>query len=646
MIRRANIKPHHSPAGGRSGRQKAFGVDSSSGLAKFQKRISASMIQRILICLSVAILAILGIRRLTKVPVPTTRYPYQPALRNQKQSNKDVDVPELKYIIPQELVRKGQIPLSTRDYSNELISITDKNGIQQESYISLEAFREYGDEIRLLMQMGGEVLSLNNMNEDNKSQLAFRKRFHARAPWLKGNPLIDPDWPMSTLPKPIPNSKAIMICAGNPQLAYLKTLVHSIRVIHNSQIPIRIVFRDEKDLTPKSRQVILDSLPEQQQSAHNIQFVDLSQWFNLDAAQLKAGWNLKPFGLLAVAETQVVSLDVDVLLLQPPEALFLLQGYQQTGALFFHDRLYLNYKGFYDPGVLAAALQPNLSKTAQDIIHYGKTDYIAEHVMEAGLTMLDKSRRMLGVWAICLLMGRTDFRRYTQAFYIYGDKELYWIGLEIVSEPYALAKYFPGAYGSLLTKFDLGLSDVFVYPEDDETKIAKELERAQKDDRFALCGRMVHFDDTGRPLWSNGGYFTEEDEDWASPSKWIEQPLNPIWYVDGGLWTEEEFLPSVPEPPAQPNWLQSWYTLPHNPDAFDTLQHAHNDWDEALKKKTRLNQHWISHGRRRVMCLLPNARGIRSVPKDVSMWGLKAVQRFFLVDVQKKEYEKFASLWN
>ncbi|CAB9522995.1 Putative alpha-1,3-mannosyltransferase [Seminavis robusta] len=642
-MRRANVKAqqHLATNGSSSSRLKPLGVDSSSGLEKLQKRISASMIQRILICLSVAILAKLGLRRVTTVPTP--RYPYQSALRQQEQSSKDGDVPELKYTIPLELVQKGQIPLSTRDYSNELISITDKNGKQQESYISLEAFREYGDEIRLLLQMGRDNLSLDNINGDNNSQLAFRKRFHARAPWLRGNPLLDAEWPMSTLPKPIPNSKAIMICAGDPQLAYLKTLVHSIRVIHNSQIPIRIVFQDEKDLTPKSRQEILDSLPEQQQSAHDIQFVDLSQWFNLDAAQLKAGWNLKPFGLLAVAETQIIYLDVDVVLLQSPDTLWSLQGYQQTGAMFFHDRMFLNFKGYYDPGALAQAVQPELSKTAQDIIHYGKTSYITEHVMESGLTLLDKSQRMLGVWAICLLMGRNDVRQYAQAYYIYGDKEMYWIGLETVSEPYSFAKYFPGTYGSVMTNF--GGTDVALYPKDEEPKMTRELQRAHEDHRFALCGRIVHFDDAGIPLWSNGGYFTKE-EDWASSSKLADQPLNPIWYTDGGIWTEEDFLPKVADAPKQPNWLLSWILKPYNPSAFETLQRAHNDWDAALTKATPLNQHWQTHGGMGVMCLLPNVRGVRALSKDLSSAALQAVKRFFLVDLKSKKYEKYSSLWN
>jgi hypothetical protein len=98
--------------------------------------------------------------------------------------------------------------------------------------------------------MGRETLL--SVGKGGQASLAFRKRLHSRAPWLRGNPQSDPYWPLSTLPTPVQGGKAILICAGDPQLAYLKTLVHAIRVIRNSAIAIRIVFRDKDDLKEES----------------------------------------------------------------------------------------------------------------------------------------------------------------------------------------------------------------------------------------------------------------------------------------------------------------------------------------------------------------------------------------------------------
>jgi Mannosyltransferase putative len=574
--------------------------------------------------------------KIAVLPISPGDRPCNPSLQYPKpRTFIDQDVPELQYSIDLRLVPTAQISMTARDFSNERICIKENDNTRRESTIGIEAFREYGEEIRLLLRMGRETLL--SAGKQVQSTLAFRKRLHARAPWLRGNPQSDPNWPLSTLPTPVEGGKAILICAGDRQLAYLKTLVHSIRVIHNSPIAIRIVFRDNNDLKEESQQAVLDGLPKNLPA--NIQFINLSKLFDLDASSLKAGWNLKPFGLLAVPETQVVTLDVDVMLLQSPETLFHMEGYVDKGALFFHDRMFLNLKGFYDPGALAKLLQPSLSATATSVIHYGKAEsYMAEHIMESGMVLLDKQRRMLGIWAVCLIMGRNDIRQYAQGYYIYGDKELYWIGMEIVSEPYTFARYFPGAYGSILTNFHG--TDVAVYPKDDEITTAKQMEQAQADRRYGLCGRIVHFDDMGQPLWSNGGYFTKE-EDWHSSSQLAEQPLYPVWYADGGIWTEEEFIPNVDDGFASSRWFLSWLFAPHNPNR-ETLQRAQQEWGAAFKKGNP-NQFWKTHGGMGVMCLLPNARGIRALPKDLSMTALRAVKRFFVDELKKIEY---VALWN
>ena len=83
---------------------------------------------------------------------PVFRYPKPPS------SVHDKDVPELQYTIDLELVPTAQIPMATRDFSNERIWIKENDNSLRESTISMEAFREYGEEIRLLLQMGREAL--------------------------------------------------------------------------------------------------------------------------------------------------------------------------------------------------------------------------------------------------------------------------------------------------------------------------------------------------------------------------------------------------------------------------------------------------------------------------------------------------------
>jgi hypothetical protein len=243
------------------------------------------------------------------------------------------------------------------------------------------------------------------------------------------------------------------------------------------------------------------------------------------------------------------------------------------------------------------------------------------------MVIIDKKRRVLGAWAICFLLGRPDVREYAQGYYAYGDKELYWIGFETAGEPYAFSRYYPGVYGGVVTNFDN--VDIAIRPKESQEEIQKRFQEANENG-YALCGRVVHFDDDNLPLWSNGGYFTKE-EDWASTSDLAEFPLNAVWYVDGGDWLTEEFLPMVPDLGGVRKTM-----------AHVILAQAHADWEEA-KSKGRMNQHWQTHGGMGVMCLNQNARGIREVPKEIANVATNAAKRFFLEE--KKMHSKYGTLW-
>ena len=367
-----------------------------------------------------------------------------------------------------------------------------------------------------------------------------------------------------------------------------------------SSMPVRIVFKDQNDLTPPARQELLTYLrtgtTDDNNNNLNIDFVDLSTFFNLDAADLK-GWNLKPFGMLAVPETQVAFLDVDVVLLQPPEALFASALFQKTGALFYHDRLKPELA--WNPRVLAQGLQPNLSpKARHQLLEHGS--FYTEHVQESGVLLLDKQRRYLGLWSSCLLLGREDIRKHAHNDHQYGDKETYWMAFETIGEPYEFARWYPGVVGGILTDFRGG-GDVVatIHQQQDGIQVQQkpELEESKTAD-MALCGRLLHFDDDGQPLWANGGYLTK-DEDYASKSSDMsELELQPVWYLDGGDATTEQF------PTVHPIL---WYTL---------------------YNMRGMNQNWKVHSGIGVECISPNARNRRRVPDTSAKLTIQAVKNY------------------
>lgn len=529
-----------------------------------------------------------------------------------------INRPKIDYEIPLDLVPRKPVKVANRDYSREFFLTKDG----RRAYISTEAMREYGDEVRYLIQVGREKL----LNGGGNTTFAFRQRLHARAPWLKGDPR-DSAWPYNTIPEQV-IGQAIVICAGDPQLHYLKNLVYSVRVDHASSMPIRIVFLDDDDLTPPARLEVESVIPADKPK--NIEFLNLSHFFNLKAVHLK-GWDLKAYGLLAVKECEVVFVDVDVMLLQPPEMMFQQKGYKDTGALFYHDRMLMKYFDFlYDPSTFAEALQPNLSPIAQKLLQNGgQSPYRAEHVQESGMIVLDKRRRILGLWATCLIYGREDIRKYAQGYHMYGDKEMYWISFESVQEPYSFARYYPGAVGGVTSDFEF--LNIASMPTDSASDIASKLDDSNTN-HMGLCGRLAHFDDSGVPLWSNGGYLTKE-EDWPSISAIGLYPLNPIWYVDGGDWLMEKFVPEVTL--GFIDRLCSWFS-PQAPIAETYAQ-----W-EQLKNSNSVNQYWRIQEDIGVNCLMPNSRGIQQIPESAHVIALQSVQRYFSVELGKQnKYEKY-----
>ena len=505
------------------------------------------------------------------------------------------------------LVQLWRVQLEDANQSTIHIPIDDKpDGVipslvsisreKQESFsdqklrkIGLTALNQYGDQLRNLMLLGGEYLDpkssqldpqlSQNVREEQES--SFRSMLSGMAPWLKGDPM-KPGWPLNQFAHK-PNSKAVLICAGDKMLAYLDAMLHTLFMIHQTKLPVYISYRGDPDLSPSSR----DKLKSKFGSAGNLQFLDLTEKFNLDDAQIN-GWNLRPYGILAVPESEVAAFDVDVVLYRPPEDVFQIEGYKKEGAMFFHDRIACENCGLWIPRKALLALQPQPSPLARDTLKIG-----SEHIQESGLIVIDKSRRSRGLWGNLLLLGRWDVRRFLQRDYVYGDKETYWIAFESVNEPYAFARYWAGVVGNVFTDYDKRTARI------DSANVPITVEYSG----MALCGRLLHFDDTGVPLWSNGGYTTKED-DRETEDKISEGGLRPLFFVDGGdSWNEYE------------NTEGGIIADAHMFDVYKTRQFR--------------NQFWKFDERLGVNCMLPNSRGTRPVITEHAKNGLDAVDYYF-----------------
>lgn len=184
-----------------------------------------------------------------------------------------------------------------------------------------------------------------------------------------------------------------------------------------------------------------------------------------------------------------------------PEALFDDPGYKATGCLFFYDRTIL--PGWRKGPEWIRTNLPFMSNIPQASRSFRGT---TAHEQESGVVVINKARRLPALLSVCKMNSfwERDLSVY-QTFY--GDKETFYIGFELVQEPYAFIRNYGGVIGELK-------------PDDDQS----------------ICGAQMHLDYQGRPLWWNSGLVkNKNNED-------MRDLYFGYWMSGGGNQTNREFL--------------------------------------------------------------------------------------------------------
>jgi hypothetical protein len=99
------------------------------------------------------------------------------------------------------------------------------------------------------------------------------------------------------------------------------------------------------------------------------------------------------------------------------------------------------------------------------------------HEQESGVVLINKKASLPGLLAACTL--NVDKIRNLAYNFVYGDKETFWLGFEMVGQSYRFNGFFPGTIG----------------------------EPKKKDgSKTEICGRQImHVDEQRVPSWINGG---------------------------------------------------------------------------------------------------------------------------------------------
>lgn len=272
--------------------------------------------------------------------------------------------------------------------------------------------------------------------------------------------------------------RAVVIPTGQQYFRFAVHIIRSIREVHRSSIPIQVYYLGKKDLNATHTEYL--------RTRYGVESIDITDVFDDDTLQLR-GWDIKPFALLAAPFKEVLLMDADSVLMQPPEALFADPGYKSEGALFFHDRTLFptdHYKQEWLVGMFPKPLSERL-KT----LRYYKMQTTYEQ--EAGVVVIDKARHYAAVLAVCRLNTPPEREKVIHEE-THGDKETFWLGFELLGHPYSFMPHLPGSIGSVQVDF-------------------------QDSSALAICGKLAHFDRNGTLLWFNDSIAdNKRDEEWAA----------------------------------------------------------------------------------------------------------------------------------
>ncbi|KAB8212131.1 mannosyltransferase putative-domain-containing protein [Aspergillus parasiticus] len=293
-----------------------------------------------------------------------------------------------------------------------------------------------------------------------------------------------------------PGSAGVVIPTSNHTLRFAVHLVGTLRSVLNSTLPIQIVYAGDADLSPDDRARLSSTV----ESGPALEFLDILTVFDDSTIQLQTGgWAIKAFAALGSRFERVILADADAVFFQPPEVLLEHEAFVRTGALLFHDRLL--WKDVFPERNEWYRSQIRQPSAALDKSLVWTENYAEEG--DSGLVILDKSRTdiLVALFHICW-QNSYDVREEVTYKMTYGDKETWWLGLELTGASYE----FSGHYGGIVG-----------------------WDQVDSRGRHKVCSFVIaHVDAKDRLLWYNGSLLKNKRK--SSMTNEYEAPTN--WMID------------------------------------------------------------------------------------------------------------------
>lgn len=283
--------------------------------------------------------------------------------------------------------------------------------------------------------------------------------------------------------------RGIVISLGNN---YLRLGVHVIKMLRmlDCTLPVEIFYNGESDLKKENIKVLTSM-------GKDIRLVDISLLYNITELRISS-WDLKPFAILSSSFQQVMLVDADAVFLQNPALLFDDPGYIETGTLFFNDRTLYGTMNSDQPEWFGQFLPEPHSPYLKSTRMYNKRSHYEQ---ESGVVLIDKKRCLLGLLAACrfnVLPEREELHKKT-----HGEKESFWLGFEMVQQPYYFVPTMAGAIGKI--DYD------------------------KQKDLTQICGKLAHFDRHGELSWFNDGIVDDKKSGESDPFRYEYYGMEGRW---------------------------------------------------------------------------------------------------------------------
>ena len=344
--------------------------------------------------------------------------------------------------------------------------------------------------------------------------------------------------------------KGIVLTAGDDQAAYLLTSIPMLRKI-GCHLPIEVMYLGDSDLSEDFRSDL--------EALEGVVTRDIAQMVNDDGWRL-AGWAAKPFAILFSSFREVIFIDADSLFFKNPEVLFEEPGYKRTGALFFRDRLIM-------PESKKRWLQQILPKPISKQVKQSRFwTGDSGHMQESGVIVVDKFEHYLALLLVTRMNGpdrdgNKDEGRIGVYDMVYGDKETFWIGWELVGDlGYAFHEGDAGIMGELQDKPHNNEDEHKDEHDDDEKpKDQPEGEEVSKEgdhneppkpkpqpeapDQYTMCSpQLLHLSTDNTPLWFNGWLLSNKyaERNKKKFGKYTQYLIEPRDIREPGAWQLHE----------------------------------------------------------------------------------------------------------